>query len=98
MLPKKMKARYEAASFGLRGWRLPFFAIGLIVFSTIFLIIVLLDSPGFILLAAAYFAIGTVYFFVRRAYLGKRGIRVQELIRTEVEMISGESEPDSTGG
>lgn len=97
MLPKKMKAQYEAASFSLKGWRLPFFSIGLMVFSAIFLIIVLLDSPGFILLAAAYFAIGTVYFFVRRAYLGKRGIRVQELIRAEVEMISVESGPDLTG-
>ena len=89
MLPRKMNAQYKAANFSLKGWKLPFFSIGLIVFSTLFLIIVLLDAPQFILLAAAYFTVGAIYFYLRRSYLGKRGIRVQKLIREEVEQISG---------
>jgi len=89
MLPKKMKTQYEAARFSLKGWKLPFFAIGLIVFSALFLVIVLLDSPEFILLALSYLAIGAIYFYLRRRHLGKLGIRVQKLIREEVEQISG---------
>jgi len=87
MLPRKMNVQYKAAEFSLKGWKLPFFSIGLIVFSTLFLIIVLLDAPQFILLAATYFVVGAVYFYLRRNYLGKHGIHMRKLIREEVERI-----------
>jgi hypothetical protein len=91
-----MNAHFEQASFKLSGWKLPFFSIGLIVFSLCFLLIVVIDSPHIILVAAAYLAVGSVYFYLRRAWLGKRGVSVQALIRSEVEETTRELERDPT--
>ena len=89
-MPATLGERYARSDFKLRGWKLPFFAVGLMVCSAAFLLIVLVDSPRFILLAGAYLCIGAVYYEIRRRLLTRRGIRVQSLIGEEVARMEAD--------
>lgn len=87
-LPKKMPEEYRAAGFKLAGWKLPFFSIGLVVFSAVFLGVAIVDRPRLVLAAAAYLIVGVIYFYWRSNLLRQRGISIQNLIQIEVDGVS----------
>jgi APA family basic amino acid/polyamine antiporter len=82
-LPKIMTERYRVAGFRLKRRPLRFFAVGLAVCSTAFLVIVLVDSAGLLLLAAGYLGIGLGCFALQNAALARRGQRLRDLIDEE---------------
>ncbi len=78
VLPRKMRERYDASSFKLRGFWHPFFTIGGTLIFAALIIIGCVNDP----MAAAYLAIlivtGVIYYYARRWQLRKQGISIEQ--------------------
>lgn len=75
-IPGTMAEQYRSAGFRLPAWQLRFFSAGLVISSVGFLVVVLMDAPGFLLLAVGYLAASLGCYALRRAYLARNGLRV----------------------
>jgi len=84
---KKLTSHYESASFKLKPWVLKFFAVGLIVFSLIFLSIVIWGNIKIIIIAFAYSTAGVAYYYMRLKSLDKKGLELKTLISNTIDEI-----------
>jgi APA family basic amino acid/polyamine antiporter len=86
LLRGKMPDRYQAATFKLKGFWLPFFTIGGAVIFTVLMIIGFISSP--IAGAAILMLIitGVIYYYLRRWQLKRRGLRLEDRL-SKVEEI-----------
>jgi APA family basic amino acid/polyamine antiporter len=87
-VPRKLGPLYEAAPFRLGRAALRFFGGGMILFSLAFLAVAASDSPRSVLLAACHLLLGCGYYVVRRRFLLRRGIAVDQRIRDQAEGFS----------
>jgi basic amino acid/polyamine antiporter, APA family len=78
-LPKKYPEWHRNSSFRLEGGLLWFLALGGIITSAAFLVLLGLDTPLIIELLVALAVPGLVYYFIRRAYLARRSINLTEV-------------------
>ena len=81
---KKLPHQYEKASFKLSRKLSMFFSIGLIIFSLLFLGIVVWGNLKIIIIASAYFIIGALYFYFRIVASNKNK-NLKLLILKEIE-------------
>ncbi len=86
LLPRKMKERYDAASFKLKGFWLYFFTIGgMILFGTL-IIIGWYQDPFSALVFFILVATGLIYYYLRRWFLKRKGVSFEEgLVRIQEE-------------
>jgi APA family basic amino acid/polyamine antiporter len=78
LLPRKMPERYEAATFKLKGFWLPFFTIGGAVLFSGLIVVGFVTSP----IAGAAIVVlvitGIIYFYLRRWQLRRRGVQLED--------------------
>ncbi|MFK5894358.1 MAG: amino acid permease [Pseudomonadota bacterium] len=81
---KKLPHRYENASFKINPKLLVFFSVGLIIFSLLFLSIVMWGNFKIIIIAAAYLIIGALYFYFK-IMASNKNKKLELLISEEID-------------
>ena len=88
-IPRRLESRYRNAEFKLGRFGLPFFSIGMMLFSALFIYIGMTASPGAGMFAGVILFIGVVYYQLRRRFLASRSISVEALVAEEVSRMDG---------
>ena len=84
-LPKIMPCRLSKVEFRLsRFWRV-FFSMGLIAFSSLFIIIGLQGNPKSAVLFGLFLLAGGVYYLLRKNYLKARGINMENWVMEYID-------------
>jgi ethanolamine permease len=86
-LPKKLPERYEAAQFKLKGFSRPFFSIGLILISTLFFVLGIMESPVPSLIYLVLVILGILVYKLRKNYLQKKGLYLKEMLTKDLSGI-----------
>ncbi|MFC2163589.1 APC family permease [Acidobacteriota bacterium] len=86
-LPKRLPDRYKEAKFKLKGFALPFFSIGLIVVSVVFIVIGIEQSLISALIYLAFVALGAVGYVLRKRILEKQGQKLEEMLTKDLSDI-----------
>jgi APA family basic amino acid/polyamine antiporter len=84
-IPKVMPASFHRSQFKLGRIFLPFFAIGLICFSILFIVVSAISSAKSMLVVMLIIALGTSYYLLRRRYLNQHNIDITQSITKEME-------------
>ncbi len=96
-LPKIMPCRLSKVEFRLSPFWRVFFSVGLIVFSSLFIIIGLQGNPKSAVLFGLFLLAGAVYYLLRKNYLKARGVNmencVMEFIEEEIAQTQEQSMP-----
>lgn len=80
MPDRSAKAAFELSSF----WRV-FLALGLIVSSTVFIVVGVLQAPGSGLLLGLLILAGAAFYVLRKRFLKSRGIDMEEEVMAHIE-------------
>lgn len=83
-LPKKLPQRYKESKFKLRGFALPFFSIGLILISVVFIVIGIEQSVVSALIFLGFVALGSGGYVLRRNTLRKNGIILEKMLTKDL--------------
>jgi basic amino acid/polyamine antiporter, APA family len=98
-LPKIMPSRLSKLEFRLSPFWRVFFSVGLIVFSSLFIIIGLQGNPKSAVLFGLFLLAGAFYYLLRKNYLKARGINmedcVMEFIDEEIAQTQEQGMPPS---
>jgi hypothetical protein len=86
-LPKRLPDRYRESKFKLKGFALPFFCIGLIVISVVFIYVGIKQSPVSALIYLAFVALGAIGFVLRKRTLEKQGQILEEMLTKDLSDI-----------
>jgi APA family basic amino acid/polyamine antiporter len=86
-IPKKMSVSYQKSDFKLGSFFLPFFAYGLMIFSSVFLVVGIYSSTKSFLVASVILLLGSIYFCLRNRYLKLHNIDVVKAIEIESSHI-----------
>jgi hypothetical protein len=83
-LPKKLPVRYSEAKFKLKGLALPFFSVGLIVISIVFILIGVEQSVVSALIFLAFVGLGALGYVLRKNTLRKQGVILEEMLTKDL--------------
>jgi len=86
LIRRKMPERYQAATFKLKGFWLPFFTIGGAVIFVGLMIVGFINSPIAGATIVLLVVTGLIYYYLRRWQLRRRGIRLEDRL-SRVEEI-----------
>jgi APA family basic amino acid/polyamine antiporter len=86
-LPKILPERYEAAQFKLKGFARPFFSIGLILISILFIILGIKESPVPSLIYLILVILGILVYKLRKNYLQNKGLYLEEMLTKDLSGI-----------
>jgi len=84
-LPKIMPGRLSKVEFRLSPFWRVFFSVGLIAFSSLFIIIGLQGNPKAAVLFGLFLLAGAVYYLLRKNYLKARGINMENCVMEYIE-------------
>jgi len=83
LLPRRGLARFEQAAFRLGPRTLPFFSVGLVLMSGLFIALTALQSARTVGVFAGYVVAGIVYYRGRRSWLRRQGIDLEGMLRRD---------------
>jgi len=85
--PRRVPELYNHAKFKLGKFWLPFFCVGFAIICLVFLVFGVLQAPDIALIYLVLLAPGIAYYFARKHYLRRRGIRIEDLLRKDLSHI-----------
>lgn len=84
-LPKIMPGRLSKVEFSLSPFWRVFFSVGLIGFSSLFIVVGLVGNPKSAVLFALFLLAGAFYYLLRRNYLSARGVNMENCVMEFIE-------------
>jgi len=85
LFSRKMPDRLSTIEFRLSSFWRAFFSLGLIIFSSLFIIIGTLGSPEAAMLLALLLMLGVAYYLLRKLFLKSRDINMEDWIMAHID-------------
>ncbi|MCF8475286.1 MAG: APC family permease [Emcibacter sp.] len=87
-IPQRMPIQYEKSAFKIPVWLIRFVAIALIIVSSAFIIVTIIEKLSLVLLLVGLISLGVVYFFAVSVWMKRKGVDVLSRFEEQIEKLT----------